>query len=187
MAMSRHTSLIMKLVAGAACMFVFTYAMVPLYDTFCRVTGINGKTGGRVRMADTSVDYSRTIRVDFVTQNNQDMPWAFYGRQTYVDVHPGEIVRVMFYAKNVTGEDMVGQSIPSVTPAQSAPYLKKTECFCFNNQPLKAHAEEDMPLVFYIDPALPDDISQMTLSYTLFDITPRTASEKNGANHDEQI
>src|SRR5690349_14361105 len=139
----RHTSLIIKLVTVACCMFIFAYAMVPLYDTFCRVTGINGKTGGRVRVANTAIDYSRTIRVDFVTHNNQNMPWEFYGKQDYVDVHPGETVKVLFYAKNKTDRDMIGQSIPSVTPAQSAPYLKKTECFCFNNQPLNARSDEE--------------------------------------------
>ena len=169
--------IIVKLMVAAVCMFAFTYAMVPLYDTFCRMTGINGKTGGKVRIVNTGIDYSRTIRVDFVTYNNQEMPWEFYGKQTHVDVHPGETVKVMFYAKNPTDKDMVGQSIPSVTPPQSAPYLKKTECFCFNNQPLKAHEFEEMPLVFYIDPALPKNVEQMTLSYTLFNIT-------NGAKHD---
>lgn len=179
-----HKPIIVKLMALALGMFVFSYAMVPLYDTFCRVTGINGKTGGKVRMVDTGVDYSRTIRVEFVTYNNQGMPWEFYGKQQYVDVHPGETVRVMFYAKNTTGKPMIGQSIPSVSPPQAAPYLKKTECFCFNNQPLGAYASEEMPLVFYIDPALPAGILQMTLSYTLFDIT---APINDGVHDDEQI
>jgi len=178
MPMPSSRPIMVKLMVAAVCMFAFTYAMVPLYDTFCRMTGINGKTGGKVRIVDTGIDYSRTIRVDFVTYNNQEMPWEFYGKQTHVDVHPGETVKVMFYAKNPTDKDMVGQSIPSVTPPQSAPYLKKTECFCFNNQPLVAHGFEEMPLVFYIDPALPKNIEQMTLSYTLFDIT------RNGAQHD---
>lgn len=174
-----HKRLLLKLLCAVLVMFAFTYAMVPLYDTMCRVVGLNGKTaGGRVRVNPAlAVDMSRTVRVEFVTQNNQAMPWVFHGERASIDVHPGEATRVMFYAKNTTGQDMVGQSIPSVTPPQAAQYLKKTECFCFNNQPLRAGQEEWMPLVFYIDPKIPSDVQVMTLSYTLFDITQRLKGE----------
>lgn len=171
---SKHRPLLLKLILAVLGMFAFAYAMVPLYDTMCRVVGLNGKTGGRIRVNPAlAVDEQRTIRVEFVTHNNQDMPWEFYGQQTFVDVHPGEVTRVMFYAKNTTSRDMVGQSIPSVTPPLAAKYMKKTECFCFNNQPLKAGKDEWMPLVFYIDPSIPSDVKVMTLSYTLFDISQR--------------
>src|SRR5476651_101776 len=95
----KHRSLIGKLLLVVLGMFVFAYAMVPLYDTICRVAGLNGRTGGRVRVSQSQVvDLSRTIRVEFVTHNNQEMPWEFYGQQHFVDVHPGEVTKVMFYA-----------------------------------------------------------------------------------------
>lgn len=173
----KHRQLIFKLSLAVAGMFAFSFLMVPLYNTFCDITGINGKTGGRMRLAEIdAVDTSRTIRLEFLTHNNQGMTWEFYPEVKYIDIHPGEVKRVNFYAKNTTEQDMVGQSIPSVSPGIGAKYLKKTECFCFEQQPLKAGQEEWMPLVFYIDPKIPRDVKDMTLSYTLFDITGRTDS-----------
>lgn len=170
----KHRTLLIKLTGFALGMFVFAYAMVPLYNTFCDITGINGKTGGRIRATQAeTIDTSRTIRLDFMVRNNKDMPWEFRADVPFVDIHPGEVMRVDFYAKNTTDKDMVAQSIPSVAPAVGAKYLKKTECFCFEHQPLKAGAEEHMPLVFFIDPNIPKDVEQLTLSYTLFDITDR--------------
>lgn len=154
-------------------MFAFAYAMVPLYNVLCDVTGLNGKSsGGRMRATQLEqVDTSRQIRVNFMVMNNESMPWVFNGPTAYVDVHPGEVTRVDFYAKNPTAQDMVGQTIPSVVPAEAARYLKKTECFCFNEQPLQAGQEANMPMIFFIDPSIPREIEELTLSYTLFDIT----------------
>ncbi len=169
-----HKPLVYKLVAGVCLMFLFGFALVPLYDAFCDITGINGKTGGRIRVAQDEVDTSRIIRLEFITHNNQDMPWEFYSTVPYVDIHPGEVKRVDFYARNTTDADMVGQTIPSVSPGVGAKYIKKTECFCFNHQPLEAGEAETMPVVFYLDPTIPNTIQEMTLSYTLFDITERS-------------
>lgn len=166
-----HKPLVYKLTAAVLGMFLFGFALVPLYDTFCDITGINGKTGGRIRAAVEEIDTSRIIRLEFITHNNQDMPWEFYAEKPYVDIHPGEVKQVNFYARNPTDADMVGQTIPSVSPGQGARYIKKTECFCFDYQPLKAGEDEMMPVVFYVDPKIPDSLQELTLSYTLFDIT----------------
>lgn len=153
-------------------MFAFAYAMVPLYNALCDATGLNGRTGGRVRLAEINqIDTSRTVQVNFMVTNNAGMPWVFTGPQTSLEVHPGEVHRVHFYAKNPTGNDMTGQTIPSIAPGEASRYLKKTECFCFDKQPLKAGEETQMPMVFFIDPTIPPEIEQLTLSYTLFDIT----------------
>jgi cytochrome c oxidase assembly protein subunit 11 len=169
-----HKPLLYKLLFAVFCMFLFAFALVPLYDTFCEVTGINGKTGGRIRAAAEEIDTSRIVRLEFMTRNNKNMPWEFYVSVPYIDLHPGEVKQVDFYAHNPTEQDMVGQTIPSVSPGLGARYIKKTECFCFDRQPLKAGEEELMPVVLYLDPKIPDDITELTLSYTLFDITDRS-------------
>jgi len=163
--------LLLKLIAFGLGMFIFAYAMVPLYNTLCEVTGINGKTGGRMRVTQADkIDASRTIRVNFMVTNNEGMPWEFSGPSASVEMHPGEVKRVDFYAKNPTTQDMVGQTIPSVAPGEAARYLKKTECFCFDKQFLKAGEEATMPVVFFIDPSIPHEIEELTLSYTLFEL-----------------
>lgn len=160
---------IMLLVVG---MFCFAFALVPLYDVFCRITGINGKTNVEAAVYSApEVDETRTITVDFITRTHSDMPWEFEAQTRKVDIHPGQMSEVTFYVKNPTGRDIIAQAVPSVTPGQASLYLNKTECFCFQHQPLKAGEEALMPMVFYIDPQLPENINFFTLQYTLYDIT----------------
>ncbi|WP_438951041.1 cytochrome c oxidase assembly protein [Porticoccus sp.] len=166
--------LIFKLLGGVVCMFAFAiFVMPPLYDMFCEVTGIGGKTAGPYVASEAGIDTSRTIKVQFVATNNAAMPWQFSPKVYEVVVHPGEATEVVFYAKNSTHRDMVAQAIPNVTPFNAASYFHKTECFCFNQQPLKAGEEADLPLVFIVDRDLPRAVKTITLSYTLFDITDR--------------
>ena len=165
---------ITKLLVGAAGMFIFAvFVMPPLYDLFCEVTGIGGKTGGPYQAVDAGVDTSRRVKVQFVATNNGAMPWEFAPLVQEVRVHPGEPTEVVFIAKNRTGKDMVAQAVPSVTPFSATEFFHKTECFCFNQQPLVAGAEAELPLVFIVDRDLPPAIKTITLSYTLFDITGR--------------
>ena len=150
-------------------MFGFTYALVPLYDVFCDITGLNGKTGGRIRAPlQTRMDKSRNITVEFVTRSDQGLDWDFYTRTRSVMVHPGEPKRVNFYAKNNTRHEITVMAIPSVSPGVAAKYLQKTECFCFDAQTLGPGESVEYPMIFYIDPSMPD-IPRLTLSYTLFD------------------
>ena len=166
------TKTVIKLVAAAVFMVLFVpFVMVPLYDVLCEQLGINGKTGGRYEVVDAGVDESRTITVQFVAMTNDQMPWDFRPTVTEVKVHPGAVNSTVFYAKNPRGHDMVAQAIPSLTPGRAAEYFHKTECFCFNQQPLAGGAETDMPLQFIIDRDLPADIKTITLSYTMFDVT----------------
>src|SRR5690606_7610059 len=144
----------------------FGFALVPLYDVFCEVTGLNGKTGGRVEYsADTmEVDRERLVTVQFVTSNNADMAWEFRPLVNQVQVHPGELTEVRFIARNPTGARSIGQAIPSVAPSVAADHLRKTECFCFNHQVLEAGESIEMPLFFYVDQAIPGTVSKLTLS-----------------------
>lgn len=158
----------------AVAMFGFGYLLVPLYDVFCEITGLNGKTGrvDEAAIADRyTPDPSRTVTVQFVANHNLGMPWEFGPKQATMEVHPGKIYATSFVAHNPTRVDMVGQAVPSVAPGKASRYFNKTECFCFDNQPLAAGETKDMPVRFIVDPNLPSDVTTLTLAYTVFDVT----------------
>ncbi|KFA97551.1 MULTISPECIES: cytochrome c oxidase assembly protein [Vibrio] len=154
-------------------MFGFGFALVPLYDIMCEALGINGKTNtvSAVQPVGMRADISRTIRVEFMAHINPDMPWTFKPETIYLDVHPGEVIQTAYLAKNNASQSLVGQAVPSVSPGTGAAYFNKIECFCFNHQPLDANGEAEMPLIFYIEPDIPESIHTLTLSYTLYNIT----------------
>ena len=172
----RNRSTIKKLSLWALGMFGFAYALVPLYDVICEVTGLNGKTNS-VAIVETPenmvVNEDRSVMVQFVTRSARDMPWDFQPEVRAVRVHPGEIKMVNFRVKNPSGNTMVGQAIPSLAPGTAANHFMKTQCFCFDQQTLAGNAEESMPMIFYLDPALPEHVKTITLSYTLYDVTDR--------------
>jgi len=150
-------------------MFCFGFALVPLYDVFCEYTGLNGKTGVQyVSEEQMQVDTTREIKVEFLANLNANMPWDFKPQTTAVRVHPGEATKVVYVAKNTSDRDIVGNAVPSVSPGVAAAYFQKTECFCFTEQVLKAGEEKIMPVVFIVDPAIDEDVHEITLSYTFF-------------------
>jgi cytochrome c oxidase assembly protein subunit 11 len=167
-----------KLVAVAVGMFAFVFVvMVPLYDVLCDALGINGKTSGEAYTAvQAEVDESRTVTIQFVATNNEGMPWEFGPSVTAMKVHPGAVNDTVFLARNPLPEAMVAQAVPSVSPARAAEYFHKTECFCFNHQPLDGESAAEMPLQFIVDQDLPRDIRTITLSYTIFDVTEMAGS-----------
>tara|TARA_R110001592_G_scaffold354246_1_gene653772 strand:- start:105 stop:662 length:558 start_codon:yes stop_codon:yes gene_type:complete len=172
-----NSKVIKKLVLVVFAMFGFGFALVPLYDVFCDVTGLNGKTNDvAVAYADDGIDTSRTIKVQFITRMAKGMPWKFEPVINEVSVHPGEMKFVNFYAKNESQRDIVGQAVPSVSPGEAAGYFQKIECFCFTQQPLKGGEEVEMGLQFYVDLDLPVEITTLTLSYTLYDISGKADS-----------
>jgi cytochrome c oxidase assembly protein subunit 11 len=170
--------IVARLLLTVVGMFAFGFALVPLYDVFCEWTGLNGKTGGpyAYEAESAEVDTSRLVTVQFLATNNAGMGWEFKPMQSQVQVHPGELTEVRFYARNPSGSAMVGQAVPSVSPFKGADFLHKTECFCFTHQVLEAGEAIEMPLFFFIDKALPKELSKLTLSYTLFDVTGNFAS-----------
>ncbi len=169
--MQENKKLTKRLIAVVGGMFLFAFALVPLYNVFCEITGINGKTRGQVLYKEVEVDKKRIVIVEFLTNINRGMPWEFGSKVKSMEVHPGELNEVVFYAKNRSKFDIVGQTVPSVAPGEAALYLNKTECFCFDQQRLVAGEEVEMPMKFYIDLDIPKDISRLTLSYQLFNIT----------------
>ncbi|WP_320837956.1 cytochrome c oxidase assembly protein [Zhongshania sp.] len=171
-----------KLLGLVVVMFAFAmWVMPPLYNALCEVLGINGKTGRQYTVVDSQVDTSRTVKVQFVAQNNEAMPWEFSPNTSQVVVHPGESATVTYYAKNTQDRYMVSQAIPSLVPSRAAEYFHKTECFCFNQQPLAAGANADLALQFIVDRDLPKDIHVITLSYTIFDVTEMAAKQDSVA------
>ncbi|HBM82556.1 MAG TPA: cytochrome c oxidase assembly protein [Halieaceae bacterium] len=164
---------VVKLVSTAVIMFAFVFVvMVPLYNVLCDALGINGKTNGEAYTSvQAGVDESRTVTIQFVATNNEGMPWDFGPSVTMMKVHPGASNDTVFHARNPLPQAMVAQAIPSVSPSRAAAYFHKTECFCFNQQPLDGDSSAEMPLQFIIDRDLPSDIHTITLSYTIFDVT----------------
>ena len=176
--------MVIKLVAIVFGMFGFGFALVPLYEVFCEITGINGKTSDTAAVYEAvEVDESRLVTVEFITRTHKGMPWQFEAETRKVRIHPGEMSQVNFIARNPAGRDIVGQAVPSVTPGSAALFLNKTECFCFNHQPLKAGEEALMPMQFYVDPQLPKDIKFFTVQYTLYDVTEAAEATEVAMNN----
>ena len=166
----RNRSTVIKLFMVSIAMFGFGYALVPLYDVFCDLTGLNGKTG-EISVADANrltVDTSRLITVEFDTNVSSKLPWEFRAEKRTMQVHPGEVYTTTFFATNLAGHPITGQAVPSVAPAKASLYFNKTECFCFTQQVLASGESKQMPVRFVIDPALPESVEILTLSYTFF-------------------
>ena len=165
----RHSarSMAWRLAVVVVAMFGFGYALVPLYDVLCDITGLNGKTGVvAAEQVVEPVDTSRLVTVQFTGTVNSRLPWAFTPTQRELRVHPGQVYEASYEAHNLTSDPIVGQAVPSVAPLQAATYFNKTECFCFTQQTLKAGETRKMPLRFVVDRDLPPGVTTVTLSYT---------------------
>lgn len=160
-----------KLVAVVVIMLAFGFAMVPLYDVICQITGW-GLDKGLAVYVEQEPDTSREIEVQFLTITKNDMPWEFSAVQKSIKVHPGKEYEVVFKARNKSNRSLVGQAVPSFSPTLVAKYFNKTECFCFDQQTLAAGQEELMPMRFFVDKDLPVRYDTITLAYTLFNATP---------------
>jgi cytochrome c oxidase assembly protein subunit 11 len=162
----------LKLLVVVFGMFGFGFALVPLYDLICDVTGLNGKTGDQyTQVGEQQIDESRVVKIQFLTNNNSGMPWEFRPVVRTMEVTPGKLYATNFHVMNPSDETITAQAIPSVSPYRAAQYLHKTECFCFEQQELKSGESLDMPMRFIVDASLPKEVTTLTLSYTIFDIT----------------
>ncbi len=164
-----NASLAARLVIMAAAMFAFGFLLVPLYDVFCEITGFGGRTNAAPAAVSEQADPSRQIRVEFVTTVNGSAPWEFEPDMDSMTVHPGKLYNATFSARNLMGVDKVAQAVPSVAPVAAAEHFKKLECFCFSAQEFSANENRAMPLAFIVDPAIPDYVDTITLSYTFFE------------------
>ncbi|MEN9887060.1 MAG: hypothetical protein RL758_1638 [Pseudomonadota bacterium] len=176
-----------KLVVVACAMGVFGYALVPLYNAICEVTGINILALGdkealgqkSVKPGNTQVDESRTIVVEF--DANARGPWEFKPAVSSMKVHPGQLATVMYEFQNVQNRSMAAQAIPSYAPKQAMAHFNKLECFCFNQYTLAPGEKKQWPVAFVIDPKLPKDVTTITLSYTFFEVGGKTPAAPTAA------
>ena len=162
----RQIALLLLLAGG---MFGFAFALVPLYNVFCEIMGLNGRTSGQAASVEQIAEISdREVTIQFSAQVARGMPWEFRPTENQMRVRLGEVNTTEYYARNRASDTVTGQAVPSVAPGLAAPYLHKIECFCFTQQHLDGNAEIDMPVQFYVDPELPEDVGTLSLSYTMF-------------------
>jgi len=171
----------LKLAGVAVGMFVFGYALVPLYDVICEVTGLNGKTGRVEAMVSGTVDESRWVTVEFTGNSMSGLPWEFRSLQKTLRVHPGEVAVAYYEARNMATEAITGQAVPSVAPNKAAAYFKKIECFCFSQQQLEAGEHKKMPVRFVVSTDLPKEVGTVTLSYAFFNADQLSAKKYGGS------
>ncbi len=164
--------MILKMVIVSVMMFGFSFALIPLYDVFCEITGLNGKTSGVVTIDEALekqvIDENRLVTVQFDASVNSKLNWEFRPTVLNMDVIPGKLYRTEFYAKNLSNKDITGRATYSVTPGKASLYFNKTECFCFTEQTLLAQEEIIMPVTFIVDSQLAKNVNIMTLSYTFY-------------------
>jgi cytochrome c oxidase assembly protein subunit 11 len=167
-----------KLAVVALAMFGFGYALVPMYKTICEALGINvlslserltgAQSSTAPRQRSTQIDYSRQVTIEF--DANARGPWDFKPAVNALKVHPGEMATVMYEFRNRQDRVMAAQAIPSYAPMNAMAHFNKLECFCFNEYVLKPGESKQWPVVFYVDPKLPKDVTTITLSYTFFEV-----------------
>lgn len=166
---NKHALLLIALAIG---MFGFAFALVPLYDVFCEITGLNGKTSTQAALLEeidkSAVPLDREVTIEFLAKVARGMPWEFRPVNKQLIVQPGEMNTTTFFVRNLVQKTVTGQAVPSISPGQAALYVKKIECFCFEQQELLAGGEMEMSVSFYIDADLPEEINELTLSYTMF-------------------
>jgi cytochrome c oxidase assembly protein subunit 11 len=156
-----------------------SFAAVPFYDWFCRVTGFGGTTGVSEAPPDQILD--RTIRVRFMAATERDMPWEFRPVENEMTVRIGELNLAFYEAYNPTDRPVAGQASYNIAPLTAGGYVSKIECFCFTEQVLQPGERVVMPMTFYVDPAIVDNpeavhLREITLGYTFFEIEPSEAT-----------
>ena len=169
--------LTLKLLGFALGSFAFGFALVPLYDVLCDLTGFgNQKALTEARAVVGEPDDSRTITVDFLAELPSVGNWEFRPTVASMEVHPGRLYETEFLARNLTGHDTVAQAVPNIVPGRAAGYFRKTECFCFTPQKFAANEQRPMVVRFVVDPALPRSVERITLSYVFYDEFTRVSS-----------
>lgn len=178
-----HGRLIAKCLLAVAMAGAFGFALVPLYDTFCRAIGLNGKifqTGGMVIPPGTTdaiarVDVSRVVTVEFTGTVMPGLNWSVRPLTIAVDLHPGELQHTTFLVHNRSAHKVTAQAVPSVSPGQAASHFAKIECFCFAQQTLLPGEAREMPLSFIVKPELSADVRTITLAYAFFQVPEANA------------
>jgi cytochrome c oxidase assembly protein subunit 11 len=168
-----------KLLAIAAGSFGFGFALVPLYNVLCAVTGYGDQAKLLEKVnAIERPQADRTVTVEFLADVASAGTFEFRPVVRTVEVHPGQLFTVQFYAHNLSGRDTIAQAVPNIAPSEVAAYFHKTECFCFAPQHFRLNEARNMPVRFIIDPSLPSHIDLITLAYTFYDESSRVTSRR---------
>jgi len=159
-----------RLTLVAVAMFGFGFAMVPLYDVLCDVTGLGGRG---VQIAENGIGSAipasdREVRIRFLATTNSALPWVFQPLDKTATVKLGALSETRYVAMNLTEAPIVGQATYNVAPPEASLYFVKTECFCFTQQLLNAQETREMPVYYFVQPDLPEHIREITLSYTFY-------------------
>ena len=159
-----------RLGLAAVAMFGFGFALVPLYEVFCEVTGIRIPIEARAP-ADASGEpaVSRPVTLELLANTGNSAPWEFGPVADSIEVETGRILDTVYMARNLAPRAIVGTATPDVRPIEAGRYFKKIECFCFTEQSFAEGEERELPVRFYIEPDLPAHIDTITLAYTLFE------------------
>ena len=157
-----------KLGVVVVVMFGFGFLLVPFYDQICKATGLRD-IDVPDEVKNTQVDLTRSVRLE-LDANASKLPWRFRPLTPIVTVHPGEVAQVVYEVENTSEHAVTGQAVPSYGPQLAAQYFRKLDCFCFTKQSLGPHEKRQMPVVFVVDPKLPNDVPTITLSYTFFEV-----------------
>ena len=176
-----NRKLVIRLLAIVAAAFAFGFALVPLYDVLCAVTGFNGKTKGQGRVGlggiinaatppTSRIDMSRVVTVEFTGTVMPGLPWEMRPLTSSLDLHPGELHQARFLVHNNSAQTIVGQAVPSVSPGQAAQHFEKLDCFCFAQQTLAPGETKELPLTFIVKPEIDEQIRTVTLSYAFFNV-----------------
>jgi cytochrome c oxidase assembly protein subunit 11 len=171
-ASNKNARTLLILLAIIAGMVVLVAISPTLYRAFCEATGFDGTTE-RADKAPGAV--AGRFKVQFDANVHPGLPWRFEPEQTYVNVAPGAQTKIFYRAQNLSARAIVGQAVYNVSPEQVGKYFKKIQCFCFSEQTLQPGQKADMPVIFFVDPAIekdPDtkDVHEITLSYTFYPV-----------------
>lgn len=181
----RNRIVLMGLIAVVAAMVGGSYAAVPLYRIFCQVTGFGGTTNVAERPSETISDRVITVRFD-ATVNG--VPWAFQPVRRSIRTHVGETTLAFYRAENLGSAPVTGTATFNVTPLKAGQYFSKIECFCFTEQRLEPGASVEMPVTFFVDPAIEndrnlDEVTTITLSYTFYPSEEESKEEPKPVSH----
>ena len=158
-------------------MFSFSYMLVPLYDIFCEITGLNGKTNQERVLVVNENPAERFVTVKFTSTVANSAPFTFEPIDREMIVQVGKINNTFYTLTNNTKSVKHATASPSVVPHEDAEYFKKIECFCFSQQQINGLETKELPLQFIIDNELPNDTRTLILSYTMFNTTDQVGSK----------
>jgi len=181
----REKQIVMACALIVGGMVGMAYAAVPLYDLFCRVTGYGGTTQASAEFSDVILD--RVVTVRFDANTNRELDWGFKPQQTAAEINVGADGLAFYTAENLSDRPIVGTATYNVTPQKAGVYFAKVECFCFTEQLLMPGEKIEMPVTFFVDPAIADDpdmddVSTITLSYTFYEKKNPTTQITASAN-----